>query len=173
MRIACMILLVCFISVQGFGQELSGFLWGRINSTVYDKTIENNTNGFGLGVQAFLDTKSNFKPTLEMTWDLYPKFRKLLILAPNGDPVESKIGVLSFFAGTSFHPVRIGYISFLAGPCFINRKAYLGIEPSLGIYFSRDQRWSGKISFRNVFQNDQSSTRDFGVVSVGIAVKLF
>lgn len=171
-----MILLACFIWIQGICQtqrKLSGYLGAQFNSTVYDKTIVNNTNGFGLGLQIFLNNKSHFKPTLEITGDLYPNMRKVLVLTASGKPIESKITVLNFFTGASFHPIRIGYISFLAGPSFINGKTYLGVEPSLGFYFSRNQQWWGKISFINVFQNDQSSAQDFGVVTVGIAVKLF
>jgi hypothetical protein len=175
MKVVATILLACFICIHEISQKqrkLSGYLWPQFNSTVYDKTLVNNTNGFGLGLQAFLNNKSSFKPTLEITGDLYPGGRKILLVSANGEPIETKIAVVDLFAGAIFRPGKIGFISFTTGPSFINGKAYLGIKPSIG-FFSRNNKWSGKISLISVFQNDQSSAQDFGVVIVGLAVKLF
>jgi hypothetical protein len=49
----------------------------------------------------------------------------------------------------------------------------LGIKPSLGFYFDRYQKWTGKFSYINVFNRDVETKEDFGSVSFAIGLKLF
>jgi len=82
-------------------------------------------------------------------------------------------GMVDLFVGTSFHPTKNIYLSFTAGPSFINERILLGIKPSFGFYFSKNQRWTGKISYINIFNRDEITKEDFGSISFAIGVKLF
>jgi hypothetical protein len=80
--------------------------------------------------------------------------------------------MVNLFAGSSFHPSRTIYFSVLAGPSFISGQTFLGLKPSIGFYFSKKQRWTGKISYINVFNRTKITNQDFGSISVAIGVKL-
>jgi hypothetical protein len=161
---------------SAFGQtehRLSGYLMLQYNKTIYDRTLWNNPWAMGLGFQAFLNTKSKFKPTIECTADAYLEHVDILYLSPEGKPIDGIDGMVNLFAGVSYHPVKIVYLSFVAGPSFINGRTLLGIKPSLGFYFSKNQRVTGKLSFINIFHREETSNQDFGSISVALGIKLF
>ena len=82
-------------------------------------------------------------------------------------------GMVNLFVGTSFKPTRNIYISFVAGPSFISGQTMLGIKPSLGFYFTKSQKWTGKISYINIFNRDKTTKEDFGSLSLAIGLQLF
>lgn len=170
--------LLCFILTQTFAQTqrtISAYLLTQNNLTVYDYTLGNNPWGIGLGLQTFFNNSTRFKPTIEITGDVYLPSDKVLRLNPDGTiPTSdnSVCGMVNVFAGTSFHPTKSVYLSFVAGPSFIN-KAALGIKPSFGFYFSKSQKWTGKVSYINVFDRYKATKDDFGSLSVAIGLKLF
>jgi hypothetical protein len=49
----------------------------------------------------------------------------------------------------------------------------MGVKPSFGFYFSKNQRWTGKVSYINVFNRDKTTKEDFGSISLAIGLKLF
>jgi len=171
--------LCCFILTQSFEQaqrKLSTYLLAQYNHTLYDYTIGNNPWGTGLGVQAFFNNKSKFKPTIELTGDIYLEDDKVLKLNPDGSiPKEDNTvgSMVNLFAGSSFHPTQSIYLSLVAGPSFISGQTLLGIKPSFGFYFSKTQRWTGKISYINVFNRTKVAKEDFGSFSLAIGLKLF
>lgn len=171
--------LFCFLLTQGFGQEqrkVTTYISAGYTKTLYDYTKGNNPWGAGLGIQGFLNNQTNFKPTIELTGDLFLEDDKVLRLNPDGSfPREdnSVDGMINLFAGSSFHPNQHVYVSFLAGPSFIGGQTFLGIKPSFGFYFSKTQRWTGKISYINVFNRSKAAHKDFGSVNVAIGLKLF
>ena len=179
MRKILTILLCCFILTQGFGQtqrKISTYLLTQYNHTLYDYTIGNNPWGVGLGLQTFFNNKSKFKPTIELTGDIYLEDDKVLKLNPDGSIPQSDntIGsMINLFAGSSFHPTQTIYFSFVAGPSFISGQTLLGIKPSFGFYFSKSQRWTGKLSYINVFNRTSVAKEDFGSLSFAIGLKLF
>lgn len=66
--------LLIFITLPAFSQvqrKVSVYLFTQYNKTLYDRTKGNNPWGYGLGLQATLNTKTMFKPTIEITGDLY------------------------------------------------------------------------------------------------------
>ncbi|RNI33507.1 hypothetical protein EFY79_18865 [Hanamia caeni] len=171
--------LFCFLLAQAFGQttrKISSYIFANYNNTLYDYTSGNNPWGVGLGLQAFLINKTKFKPTIELTADTYLEDNKVLRLNPDGsipnndNAVE---GMVNLLAGASFHPNQSVYVSFMAGPGFISGQTYLGIKPSFGFYFSKTQRWTGKISYINVFNRTKIANADFGSLSLAIGVRLF
>ena len=171
--------LFCVLLTQVFGQtkrKVSSYLSSNYNNTLYDYTIGNNPWGAGLGLQAFLNNKTNFKPTIELTADIYLEDDKVLRLNPDGSiPKEDNSvgGMVNLFAGSSYHPTQSIYVSFVAGPSFINGQTFLGIKPSFGFYFSKTQKWTGKVSYINVFNRSKVVNEDFGSLSLSIGLKLF
>jgi len=172
-------LFCCFILIQGFGQKqrkVSTYLSIQYNHTLYDYTISNNPGGIGLGLQTFFNNKTKFKPTLELTADAYPGGTKEIRFNPDGSYPENGNhvpGMINLFAGLSFHPTQELYLSFITGPSFINGETLFGIKPSLGFYFSKTQRWTGKVSFINIFNRPKVVDEDFGSVSIAIGFRLF
>lgn len=120
MRKILTILLCCFILTQTFGQtqrKISTYLLTQYNHTLYDYTIGNNPWGVGLGLQTFFNNKSKFKPTIELTGDIYLEDDKVLKLNPDGSIPQSDntIGsMINLFGGSSFHPTQTIYFSFVA-----------------------------------------------------------
>ena len=172
-------LVCCFLMLQSFGQtgrKLSAYLLTQYNHTLYDYTIGNNPWGMGFGFQAFLNTKMKFRPTLEITGDAYFYDDKVFRANPDGTyPKDGNDlgGMINTFAGCSFHPAQSVYLSFTAGPSFISQQTFLGIKPSFGFYFSKTQRWMGKISYFNIFNRTKIVNEDFGSLSFSIGHKLF
>ena len=172
-------ILLCFIVMQSFGQKqrkISTYLVAQYNHTLYDYTIGNNPWGTGLGLQCFFNNKTKFKPTIELTGDIYLEDDKVLRLNPDGSIPKNNNdvrGMVNLFGGSSYHPAQNIYLSFTAGPSFISGQTLLGIKPSFGFYFSKTQKWTGKISYINIFNRTKIPKEDFGSLSLAIGVKLF
>jgi hypothetical protein len=168
--------LLCFILTQVFAQtqkKVTAYLLTQYNKTIYDGTLGNNPSGVGLGLQTFFNNKTKFKPTIELTGDIYLEDDKVFRTDINGTPISGVPGMVNLFVGSSFHPTQNIYLSFVAGPSFIGSQTLLGIKPSFGFYFSKNQRWTGKISYINIFNRDEITKEDFGSISFAIGVKLF
>jgi len=151
-------------------------LFTEYNKTIYDRTIGNNPWGIGLGLQTFFNNKTKFKPTIEFTGAIYLADDKVLRLNTDGTiPVKYNDvrGMINLFAGCAFYPASSIYISFVTGPAFINGQTLLGIKPSFGFHFSKSKKWTGKISYINIFNRDKTTKEDFGAISVAIGVKIF
>jgi hypothetical protein len=172
-------LILFFTVTQTFAQHqrmLSTYLLTQYNKTLYDRTIGNNPWGVGFGLQSILNSKSKFKPTIELTADIYLEDDKVLILNPDGSTptnYNDVRGMVNLFIGTTFKPIRSVYLSFVAGPSFISGQTMLGIKPSFGFYFSKTQKWTGKISYINIFDREKTTKEDFGSVSLGLGLILF
>lgn len=177
MRKILVIFLCCFILARSFGQKqrkVSTYLLTQYNDTHYDYTIDNNPWGVGLGLQTFVNNKSKFKPTVELTGDIYLEDDKVLKLNPDGSVPQNDNSVRSMvnlFVGSSFHPTHNIYLSFVAGPSFIAGQTLLGIKPSVGFYFSK--KWTGKVSYINVFNRTEVAKEDFGSLSLAIGFRIF
>ena len=178
MRKVITTILLFLILTQSFGQtqrKVSTYLLTQYNNTLYDYTIGNNPWGIGLALQTFCNDKTRFKPTIELTGDIYLEDDKVLKLDPDGSVPKndnSISGMINIFVGSSFHPTQSLYLSFVAGPCFIDGQTLVGLKPSIGFYFSGNQRWTSKLSYINIF-NRGKAKKDFGSVSLAISCKLF
>ena len=167
---------LCFILTQSFTQtqhKVSGCLTGQYNKTIYDRTTGNNPWGIGIGLQAFLNNNAKIKPAIDVTADAYLEDDKLLRTNHDGTLIADIRGMVNVFAGASFHPSRTIYMSIVTGPSFVSGQTLLGLKPSFGFYFSRNQRWTGKVSYINVFNRDRETKGDFGSVSLSLGVRLF
>ncbi len=168
--------LFCFLLTQLFGQtqkKISTYLLAQYNKTIYGATLGNNPSGIGLGLQTFLNNKTKFKPTIEITGDIYLENDKVYRTDLNGTPLNDVPSMVNLFIGSSFEPTQNFFLSFVAGPSFISGQTLFGIKPSIGFYFSKNQRWIGKLSYINIFNQDKVTNKDFGTISFAIGVKLF
>lgn len=168
--------LLCFILTQTFGQtqrKVSVYLQGQFNKTIYDRTMGNNPWGMGFGTQVFLNNASRFKPTVDFTADAYLEDDKVLRLNPDETPIDDVGGMVNLFAGASYHPTEKVFFSFVTGPSFIGGQTLLGIKPSFHFYFSPRKRWTGKVSYINIFNRDMRTKEDFGSISFALGVRLF
>ena len=168
--------LLCFILTQSFGQpqrKVSSYLNGQYNKTIYDRSVGNNPWGMGLGLQVFLNNNSNLKPTIDFTADAYLEDDKVFRTNSDGSEIVDVGSMVNVFVGVSFQPTKIIYLSLVTGPSFISGQTLLGLKPSFGFYFSQNQRWTGKISYINIFNRDKTTKEDFGTISFSLGVKLF
>jgi hypothetical protein len=124
-------------------------------------------------LQTFFNNKTKFKPTLEITGDIYLEDDKVLRTNNNGTPINDVPGMINLFIGSSFLPPQNLFLSFVAGPGFIGGQTLFGIKHSIGFYFSKFHRWTDKLSYINIFNRDKATKEDFGSVSFAIGVKLF
>jgi hypothetical protein len=169
-------LLLVFLLTQTFGQsekKVTTYLFAQYDKTIYDATLGNNPSGIGLGIQTFFNNKTKFKPTVEVTGDIYLQDDKVLRTDANGMITNDVRNMVNLFIGSSYRLTQNIYLSFVAGPSFISGQTLLGIKPSLGFYFSKNQRWTGKLSYVNIFNRDKTTKEDFGSINFAIGLKLF
>jgi len=169
------IILFCFILIQSFGQaqqKVSTYLQAQYNTTLYDRTKGNNPWGMGVGLQLFFKS-SKLRPTIDLAATAYLEDDKVFRMTQDGKPVDDIGGMVNLFAGAAYHPIQTIYLSLVAGPAYINEQVLLGVKPSFGFYFSEKQRWTGKISYINIFNRDTTSKEDFGSLSLSLGIKLF
>ncbi len=176
MRKTVTTLLMCFILKVALAQsksKISLYLHGQYNKTIYDRTINNNPWGIGTGLQLFINAQSKFRPTADLTADIYLEDDKVLRIDPDDNPVPDLRGMLNFFGGISWHPKTTIYMSIVGGPSIINGRTLTALKPSFGFYFSEKQKWTGKFSYINVFNRDRVTNQDFGSVSISLGRRLF
>jgi hypothetical protein len=169
-------ILLCFFLIQSFGQaqrKVSTYLLAQYDKTLYSTTTGNNPWGMGLGLQLFFGKTSKLKPVIDVTANAYLEDDKVLRLNDDGAPIDDIGGMVNVFAGASYHPLNRIYLSLTTGPSFVSGQTLLGIKPSFGFYFSQNKRWTGKISYINVFNQGQKTKHDFGSTSFSLGIKLF
>lgn len=169
-------LLLCTVLTYSFAQKqkiISTYLMTQYNVTLYDVTKGNNPWSVGLGLESYFNLKSKFKPTIELTGDLYLMDDKVYRTNADGSPINDVRGMVNLFIGTSFNPTKHIYLSVVGGPSFISGQTLLGIKPSIGFYFSKLQRWTGQISYINIFNRGKTIKGDFGSLSLAVGLKLF
>ncbi len=167
--------ILCFLLTQSFGQtrKSSLYIQGQYNKTLYDVTKGNNPWGMGLGLQLFFRQTSKFKPTIDLTADAYLEDDKVSRLNTDATAINDLGGMVNLFAGASYNPIKTVYLSFVAGPSFLGGETKLGIKPSLGFYFSPNQKFTGKVSYINVFNRDNKTKEDFGSICLSLGVRLY
>ena len=176
MKKAIVLFLFCFSLTQIFSQtskKFTGYLFGQYNKTIYDRTVPNNPWGMGVGFQSFFNNDWRLKVTADFTADAYLEDDKVLRTNADSTAIPDVGGMINLFAGLSYHPMPIFYFSFVAGPSFVSNRILLGVKPSIGFYFSRNDKWTGKISYINIFNRDPRTQQDFASLSVSVGTKIF
>jgi hypothetical protein len=167
---------LCFFLTQTFGQsqkKLFVFLQTQLNLTMFDRTAGNNPWGAGLGTTVLFNNKTKFKTSIEFTADTYIDDNKVAKLNPDGKIAEDLGNMFNLFGGISYYPTQKIFFSFAAGPSFINQRTLFGIKPSFCVNFSKNNKWTSKISFINIFNRDKATKEDFGTISLSIGRRLF
>jgi hypothetical protein len=168
--------LICFIAILTFAQsqkKVTIWLSTQFNKTIADRTIGNNPWGIGLGLQTYFNNKSKFKPTIELTGDIYLESDKIGLVNTDGSLADDVRGMVNLFFGSSYHPSNCMYVSLVVGSSFINGQTLAGLKPSFGFYFSESHRWIGKISYIHIFDRDKATKEDFSSLSFAVGLKLF
>ena len=102
--------LSCFIVMQLAAQterKLTTYLQVGYTNTIHDQTLGNNPWGIGLGLQTFFNTKTIFKPTIEITGDIYLADDKIFRTTNDGTPLNDVGSMVNIFAGTVINKLRI------------------------------------------------------------------
>ncbi|MES2647789.1 MAG: hypothetical protein V4717_12980 [Bacteroidota bacterium] len=168
------ILLTSFL-LNGFGQtqkKVAFYVTTQFNQTLYDITRGNNQSGFGAGGQLFFNNTSHFKPSIELTADLYLLDDKVYRLRPDNSSYDVVRGMINLLGGFSYQPGTNFNAGVSAGPSFVAGKTLFGIKPAIGFFFGKNQRMMGKFSYLNVFDRDKETGKDFGAISLGIGLRL-
>jgi hypothetical protein len=83
--------LFCFLLAQT-QKKVSAYLFAQYNKTIYGATLGNNPSGIELGLQTFFNNKTKFKPTIEITGDIYLENDKVYRTDLNGIPLNDVPG---------------------------------------------------------------------------------
>ena len=153
-------------------QGVALYLSFQGNKTVTDRTLSNNSGGVGLGIQALLNTKTAFKPMLEINGDYFGGTKELY-MTTDGKIIKSKNEVVGIYAGPSFQPAGRLFFATTAGASFYNNKTHFGVRPSAGLFLSKNKKWLAKASYNLVFQRDDMGNEKFGYAGFGLAGNLF
>jgi hypothetical protein len=144
----------------------------HVNTTMYDRTRSSNSGGFGGGLQVFLTIKNKFRPSIEFNSDIFGG-TKIFYTTADGKPIWSKSSTGNILIGSSYKITKQLYFNAAAGPSFYNSKTYITLKPTIGVYFPSSQLLVAKVSLTHVVQRDEISNQPFGVVNVGIGIKVF
>ena len=164
-----------FLALFSFSQDrlISVLLNTQYTGTIDDVTKGNNPWAIGSGVQGYLNNNSKFKPTVDITADIYLEDDKLMRYYSDGTVKKDLGGVVNVFAGAAYFLGNKSYFSFVMGPGFTEGQTNFGIKPSFGFYFSERKRWTGKISYINLFNRDKQSGQDFTSISFTLGVRIY
>jgi hypothetical protein len=168
---AIALLLFVFTATYGQRHRITSYFRLQYAQTLSDLTLGNNPWGIGLGLQAFYNNRSRFRPSLELTSDLYLEDDKVQRLSADGLPLQSIPTVTNLFAGSAFRITQSFYLSFLMGPSFINGQTLLGIKPSVAFFLCRNQRWLADFSYIRIFNREEK--KDFVSISGSIGLRMF
>ncbi len=168
-------LILAFLIVENVnGQQKKRFTTNidlHINSTLYDRTIDNNGTGFGVALQGILQTRSKFAATMEISEDVYGG-TKVFYMTSSGEPIYGKSGVATILLGPLYNISSKLNVGVIGGMGFFNDESYFAIKPSIN-YQLFNNKIIGKFAWANIFQKDNISDESFGYLSFGIGVKLF
>lgn len=137
------------------------FIQPSFSQTLADRTKGNNIYGIGLGLQWTIQTKTKFSPTMNVTDNFIFLDDKVYRTNSNGTQMKSIQNVFKLFIGTNYDLTKHLYLSFLAGPGFINEEILLGISPSLGFYISKTKRFTTNISYTNILNRNSGEKENY------------
>lgn len=162
------------IATNSFSQQdkkVSVFLSFQVNTTLYDRTVSNNSGGLGFGLQTVLNTKTFVRPTIELNADVFGGTKELYLTA-DGKPIYGKSGTSSIHIGAFIPLSNSVFAVATVGSHFYNHDLHFSARHSVGVYPTKSKRWTLRTSFTNVFQRDEISNESFGYLSFAIALKL-
>lgn len=127
----------------------------------------------GVGMMAFMKSKTSLSLAVELTADYNFMDDKVFRMYTDGTEIPAVTGTLNLFAGLVYRPIKRIALTCTGGPSFVSGVVCAGIKPSLLLYLSNNQKWMTRLAYVNIFNRDKRTGQDFGVVSVGLGVRLF
>jgi hypothetical protein len=162
------------IATNSFSQQdrkVSVFFSTQTNKTLYDRTVSNNSFGFGIGLQTIVNTKTFVRPTIEINGYIFSGTKELYLTADD-KPIYGKNAVLSIHAGPFIPLSKHVFFATTVGTHFYNNDVHFSARPGLGVFPTKSRKWILRTSFTNVFQRDEISNESFGYLSFAISIKL-
>jgi hypothetical protein len=145
----------------------------KYDYTVYDRVVAHNGEGIGIGLTLLMATKSNFKPMLEFTADIFVR-NDVGYSTADSIAYEDKSRIPAIGIGGIYQPFKRIYFIFTLGPAFMSSSSiYLGIKPGVGCYIGKKNRFNAKFCLMNIFQREEASNEPFGYLTMGLGVRLF
>ncbi len=96
---------------------IAAYLSFHVDHGLYDRTLSNNSTGFGAGLQAYLNSDKHFKPNLEINTDIFGGTKELY-LTPDGKIIYAKDELLNVWLGAAYIPENNFFTGLSAGPSF-------------------------------------------------------
>lgn len=169
-------LLLCFVIANCFSQlnnKISSYLLAQYIHTTHDVTIGNNPWGASLNATFLYKNKTKLFPVADLAAGTFLVDDKVARLDSSGTMIESIAFIGNAYIGIAFQPEKHVYVSFAAGPAFINGQALLGIKPSVGFYFSKKQRCTAAFSFATIYNRYKPASDDYNSVNIALGIRLF
>jgi len=160
-----------FYSTAQVQKKFLLYLFPQFTNTISDATLGNNPRAWGIGLDGIYNNKTMFKPMLELSYNFFFYDDDVLRYLPSGEILESINGWTSLLAGLSVQPIREVFVSFLAGPSFINGVTLWEIKPAAGFCFPKNERWQARFSYNKVFKRENN--QDFTSWSISLGIRLF
>ncbi len=153
-------------------QFANAYLSGQISEKVYDLFKKNTFIGFGAGMQLQLNAKHRLKPQIDVTGNFF-SINKILFVFADGTTTGPKQFVATIFAGLVYGPVNKFETGVSAGPAFHDDGTSIGIKPYIAYYLGKKKVVKAYTSLTHIFKPYPFSERNTGIISTGLAVKLF
>jgi hypothetical protein len=153
--------------------KLPIYLQTQYNKTLYDRTIENNQNALGIGLEGFYQSHSKLKPIASILFNLSLLDDKVLRLETDNTTIQSVGTTIDIRIGESFFFSKKNYFAVAIGSSFINGQILLGLKTFLGYFFSANQKWHLAVSYGNVFDRYKPSKSDYGTIGISLGLKIY
>lgn len=141
--------------------------------TTHDITQGNNPWGAGVAAILLYKNKTRLMPVIDIGASIYLEDDKLGRLDTSGTIIESVGNIVNTFIGVAYQPEQHLYVSLVGGPAFINGQALLGIQPSLGFYFSKKQRCTAAFSYTTLYNRYKPTGDNYKCLKIALGIKLF
>jgi hypothetical protein len=153
-------------------QFANGYLCGHVTEMVYDLFKKYTFTGFGAGAQIHFNTKHRLKPQIDVAGSLFGTNKILLVFA-DGTTTGPKQFVATIFAGLVYEPAKRLETGLSAGPAFHDDGTSIGIKPYIAYYLGKKKVIKAYTSLTHIFKPYSFSEKNTGIISAGLAVKLF
>jgi hypothetical protein len=165
---------ICCLSSLASGQtkaKTSLYLSTYSDIPIYNLDILNNPIGGGIGIVFLINSKTNFKPKLDLNFNRFLNTH-IVYDEPTSKTVIEK-GITCLFIGSSYSCGMRFDFSLVAGICFYNSDMSLGLKPSVGLYLDKKQQFMTELSLTNIFKTSSTSDGPFGYLNLGFRVKIY
>lgn len=148
------------------------YLSGQVSEMVYDLFKKYTFTGFSAGAQILFNTKHRLKPQIDVTGSLFSTNKILLVFA-DGTTTGPRQSIATIFAGLVYEPVKRLETGLSAGAAFHDDGASIGIKPYIAYYTGKKKVIKAYTSLTHIFKPYPFSAKNTGIISAGVAVKLF